>query len=119
MSSPLTYGILRPVILLPEHMERDDEATLTYILTHPSARPRAGLGWGPCRPLLVRRPVSPPPVFPAPGSRRPSDIRPLRWDLELSCDERVMDTLGGREKASYALTLIDMEEARSQCFSPP
>ena len=29
-----------------------------------------------------------------------------------------MDTLGGREKASYALTLINMEEARSRCFSP-
>ena len=28
-----------------------------------------------------------------------------------------MDTLGGREKASYALTLINMEETRSQCFS--
>ena len=38
-------------------------------------------------------------------------------DLELSCDEWVMDTLGGREKASYTLTLINMEETRSQCFS--
>ena len=53
-------------------------------------------------------------------------FNPLAWlmyvlanrDLELSCDERVMDTLGGGEKASYALALIGMEEARSRCFSP-
>ena len=111
VSSPLTYGILRPVILLPEHMERDDEATLTYILTHES--------------IHVQR-------FDAVAKLVFTAVlcvhwfNPLVWvlyvladrDLELSCDERVMDTLGGREKASYALTLIDMEEARSQCFSP-
>lgn len=34
VSSPLTYGVLRPVILLPEDMERGDETALTYILTH-------------------------------------------------------------------------------------
>lgn len=34
VSSPLTYGILRPVILLPKDMERGNETTLTYILTH-------------------------------------------------------------------------------------
>lgn len=39
-------------------------------------------------------------------------------DLELSCDQRVMDLLGGRKKAAYALTLINMEEARSGYFSP-
>ena len=38
-------------------------------------------------------------------------------DLELSCDERVMDILGGGERAAYALTLINMEESRSWGFS--
>mgnify|MGYP002509456038 CR=1 FL=1 len=32
--SPLTYGVLRPVILLPADMERGDENALAYILTH-------------------------------------------------------------------------------------
>lgn len=111
VSSPLTYGVLRPVILLPEDMERGDEAALTYILTHEF--------------IHIRR-------FDSVAKQVFAAVlcvhwfNPLAWvmyvlanrDLELSCDERVMDTLGGREKASYALTLINMEEARSRCFSP-
>jgi len=111
VSSPLTYGVLRPVILLPEDMERGNETTLTYILTHEY--------------IHIRRFDSvAKPVFAAVLCVH--WFNPLAWvmyvlanrDLELSCDERVMDTLGGREKASYALTLINMEEARSRCFSP-
>lgn len=111
VSSPLTYGVLRPVILLPEDMERGDETALTYILTHEYIHIRrfdsvAKLAFAVV--LCVHW------------------FNPLAWvmyvlanrDLELSCDERVMDTLGGREKASYALTLINMEETRSRCFSP-
>ena len=111
VSSPLTYGVLRPVILIPEDMERNDEAALTYILTHEY--------------IHVRR-------FDSVAKLAFAAVlcghwfNPLAWvmyvlanrDLELSCDERVMDTLGGREKASYALTLINMEEARSRGFSP-
>ena len=111
VSSPLTYGVLRPVILLPEDMERGDETALTYILTHEF--------------IHIRR-------FDSVAKQVFAAVlcvhwfNPLAWvmyvlanrDLELSCDERVMDTLGGREKASYALTLINMEDARSRCFSP-
>lgn len=35
-------------------------------------------------------------------------------DLELSCDEKVVRIYGEVEKSSYALTLIDMEEKKSQ-----
>ena len=111
VSSPLTYGVLRPVILLPEGMERGDETALTYILTHEY--------------IHIRR-------FDSVAKLAFATVlcvhwfNPLAWvmyvlanrDLELSCDELVMDTLGGRAKASYALTLINMEEARSRCFSP-
>ena len=111
VSSPLTYGVLRPVILLPEDMERGNETTLTYILTHEY--------------IHVRRFDSVAKLVFA-AVLCVHWFNPLAWvmyvlanrDLELSCDERVMDTLGGREKASYALTLINMEEARSRCFSP-
>ena len=110
VSSPLTYGILRPVILLPEDMGRDDEAALTYVLTHEFVHIR-------------RFDAVAKLVFVAVLCVH--WFNPLVWvmyvlanrDLELSCDERVMDTLGGREKASYALTLINMEETRSRCFS--
>ena len=106
VSSPLTYGVLRPVILLPEDL---DEAALTYVLTHEY--------------IHVRRFDSVVKLVFA-AVLCVHWFNPLAWvmyvlanrDLELSCDERVMDTLGGREKASYALTLINMEETRSRCF---
>lgn len=111
VSSPLTYGVLRPIILLPEDMDRGDETALTYILTHEY--------------IHIRR-------FDAVTKLVFAAVlcvhwfNPLAWamhvlanrDLELSCDERVMYALGGREKASYALTLINMEETRGRCFSP-
>lgn len=34
ISSPLTYGILRPVILLPKKFDRSDETALQYVLAH-------------------------------------------------------------------------------------
>ena len=111
VSSPLTYGILRPVILLPADMERSDETALTYILTHEFIHIRRFDGVT----KLVFAAVLCIHWF-----------NPLAWvlyvlanrDLELSCDERVMDTLGGGEKASYALTLINMAEAQNRRFSP-
>ena len=111
VSSPLTYGVLRPVILLPADMERGDENALSYILTHELIHIRRFDGAAKA-------------VFAAVLCVH--WFNPLAWvmyvlanrDLELSCDERVMDVLGGREKASYALTLINMEETRSRCCSP-
>ena len=110
VSSPLTYGVLRPIILFPEDMDREDESALIYILTHEY--------------IHIRRFDSAAKlVFVAVLCVH--WFNPLAWvmyvlanrDLELSCDEQVMDTLGGREKASYALTLINMEETRSRFFS--
>ena len=34
ISSPLTYGILHPVILLPKKLDRNDQVALKYVLTH-------------------------------------------------------------------------------------
>lgn len=108
--SPLTYGILHPVILLPEGLDRGDETALTCILTHEF--------------IHVRRfDAAAKLVFAA--ALCVHWFNPLVWvlyvlanrDLELSCDEAVMNTLGGRQKASYALTLLGMEEARSRGFS--
>lgn len=110
VSAPLTYGILRPVILLPEDMERGDEAALNDILTHELIHIRRFDGVAKL-------------VFAA--TLCVHWFNPLVWilyilanrDLELSCDEAVLNTLSGREKASYALTLINMEETRSRGFS--
>lgn len=110
VSAPLTYGILRPVILLPEDMERGDEAALNDILTHEY--------------IHIRRFDAVAKLVFA-GVLCVHWFNPLAWilyilanrDLELSCDEAVLNTLSGREKASYALTLINMEETRSRGFS--
>lgn len=110
ISSPLTYGLLRPVILLPQGMARSDETALTYVLIHELVHIRRFDGVA----KMVFAAVLCVHWF-----------NPLAWvlyilanrDLELSCDERVLNALGGRVKASYALTLINMEETRSQCFS--
>ena len=110
VSSPLTYGILRPVILLPKDMERGDETALTCILTHEFVHIR-------------RFDAVTKLVFAAVLCVH--WFNPLVWvmyvlanrDLELSCDECVMGALGGKEKVPYALTLIAMEETRSGGFS--
>ena len=109
ISSPLTYGVFRPVILLPKEMERGGETALTYILTHEF--------------IHVRR-------FDAVKKLIFATVlcihwfNPLVWvmvvlanrDLELSCDERAMHVLGGKEKAPYALTLIAVAETQSRQF---
>ena len=108
VESPLTYGVLRPVILLPAGLKQG-ETCLIHILTHELVH--------------IRRFDSVTKLLFA-AALCVHWFNPLAWvlyilanrDLELSCDERVMDILGGREKAAYALTLIDMEESR--CFSP-
>lgn len=110
VSSPLTYGILYPVILLPKDMNRSNETALTYILTHEFVHIRR---FDTITKLIFAAVLC------------VHWFNPLVWvmyvlanrDMELSCDERVMDTLGGKEKAPYALTLITMEETRSRCFS--
>ena len=104
-------ALLRPVILVPAALDWTEHKTLHYIFAHEYVHIRR---FDAAVKLLLA------------GALCVHWFNPLAWvmyvlanrDLELSCDERVMDALGGREKASYALTLINMEEARSRCFSP-
>lgn len=108
--SPLTYGILRPVILLPKEMERSKETALTYILTHEFVHIR-------------RFDAVTKLIFAA--ALCVHWFNPLVWvmfvlanrDLELSCDECVMRVLGSGQKAPYALTLIAMAETQSRQLS--
>ena len=113
VSSPLSYGLMRPVILLPaSHRDMDDQ-TLAYVLTHEFMHIRA---WDMLRKTAL--------LF-ALCLHWPN---PLIWlmarlysrDMELMCDERVVRCLGGRK--AYCLTLLDMEVQRSNltmgtCFS--
>ena len=106
ISSPLTYGILHPVILLPKKLDRNDQVALKYVLTHEYVH--------------IRR-------FDAITKILFAAVLCIHWfnpfvwvmyvlanrDMELSCDAWVIRMLGEKNRSSYALMLIKMEERRS------
>ena len=106
ISSPLTYGILHPVILLPKKLDRNDQAALQYVLTHEYVH--------------IRR-------FDAITKILFAAVLCIHWfnpfvwvmyvlanrDIELSCDAWVIRMMGEKNRSSYALMLIKMEEKRS------
>ncbi len=102
IGSPLTYGILRPVILLPKAMPQE---ALEPVLTHE---------W-----IHIRRfDALFKPLFAAALCLH--WWNPLVWmlyvlsdrDMELSCDAAALRLLGGERRRDYALTLLDLEERR-------
>lgn len=106
ISSPLTYGILKPVILLPKKMQRSDEALLRYVLTHEY--------------IHIRRFDNVTKLIFA-TALCIHWFNPLVWlmyflanrDMELSCDACVIRMLGETQKTGYALALIQMEKNKS------
>ena len=107
VSTPLTYGLLRPVILLPKTMDFSDREALRYVLAHEAVHIRrmdgaaklvlaAALCLHWCNPLVWAMYVL------------------ANRDIELSCDEAVVRLFGREARAAYARTLIRMEEDRSR-----
>lgn len=105
--SPLTYGVLRPVILLPKAMDWTDEAQMRYILAHEFVHIRR---FDAVSKLVLVLTLS------------VHWFNPLIWvmvvlanrDIELSCDEAVIKGLGEHTRSAYAMTLIGMEENRGR-----
>lgn len=106
ISSPLTYGILHPVILLPKKLDRNDQAALQYVLTHEYVHIRR---FDAITKILFAAVLC------------IHWFNPLVWgmyvlanrDVELSCDAWVIRMMGAKNRSSYALMLIKMEEQRS------
>ena len=106
ISSPLTYGLLHPIILLPKTTDWGNEQQLKYIFLHEYDHIR--------RYDLVTKLVIIATVC-------VHWFNPLVWvmycllnrDIELSCDEYVIRKLGTETRAEYARTLISMEERKS------
>ena len=105
VSAPLTYGLLRPVILLPNTMDWDKAEQAQYVLTHELVHIRRLDGlW---KMLLI-------------AALCLHWFNPLVWvmvllanrDLEISCDERVVRAFGSGARRGYALALLGMEERR-------
>jgi len=102
---PLTYGIWRPVILLPKIISSKDEWRLKYILAHELVHIKRFdtlRKWLLAAALCIHW------------------FNPLVWamyvlanrDIELACDEAVVRAFGQTSRSQYALALIGMEEAK-------
>ena len=104
--SPLTYGLIRPVVLLPKGLDCDDTQEMGYVLLHVGAHIRHRDAWWK---LLLAAALC------------VHWFNPLVWcmyvcanrDLERCCDESVVRACGLEARSEYALTLLKWEERRS------
>ena len=103
VTTPLTYGILKPVILLPKVLDLQDEITLLYVLTHELIHIKRFdilAKWLLVLVLCLHW------------------FNPLVWvmyvfvnrDIELSCDEAVVKIFSKTKSPSYALALKNLKE---------
>ena len=100
MEVPLTYGILRPIILVPKGVEPGPE--LDYVLEHEFAHIRR---WDGLYKLLLTAALC------------LHWCNPLVWlmvwlanrDVELACDQAVVRRFGPEVRADYARTLLRFE----------
>ena len=109
--SPLTYGLLRPVILLPASLNRSGAQGLECVLEHELTHiRRMDELWK----LLLAAALC------------AHWFNPLAWamyllanrDIELACDEAVLRRLGEGTRREYARTLIDLAARQSGLPSP-
>ena len=116
LAAPLTYGVLRPVILMPKGTDWNDSRSLSYVLAHEEIHIRR---FDAVTKLVLTAALC------------IHWFNPLVWfmyllanrDMELSCDEAVVRRFGEENKSAYARMLIRMEETKSgltplcNCFS--
>jgi len=107
IKTPLTYGIFRPVVLLSKTTDWTDETQLRYILTHEFVHIQR---FDTLTKLLLASVLC------------LHWFNPLMWvmyvlanrDIELSCDETVVQAFGETTKSAYAMTLIGLEERKNR-----
>lgn len=110
ISTPLTYGIFHPVILMPKSTDWENAEQLQYILMHEYVHIRR-------HDALTKLIVI--------CALCIHWFNPMVWimwllfnrDVEISCDESVVRYMGESSKSAYALMLIQMEAERSG-FAP-
>ena len=107
MASPLSFGILRPAIIIPENTS---ENQLPFVLLHEETHVKD-------RDSVLK--------ILALFALSLNWFNPLNWfmvkmfdrDLERYCDERVLKKLGGEKAFSYANTILDFAERESLSLS--
>lgn len=108
ISSPLTYGVFRPVILMPKKTNWNDTDVMKYVLTHEYVHIKR-------LDSLFKLMLT--------VSLCVHWFNPFVWlmyfianrDIELSCDEKVVRMLDS-ERSSYAMALIQMEEQKTSSY---
>ncbi|NMA26013.1 MAG: peptidoglycan DD-metalloendopeptidase family protein, partial [Clostridiales bacterium] len=106
LGAPLTYGVFRPVVLVPKTTDWKDEGKLRYLLAHEYVHIRR---FDTLIKLLFTAAVC------------VHWFNPLVWvmfllvnrDIELACDEAVLRESEGGTKSDYAMTLIGLEEKKT------
>lgn len=106
VSTPLTYGIFHPVILVPKDTDWREEKKLCHVMEHEYVHIKR---MDSLAKLVMTAAVC------------VHWFNPIVWrmyllynrDLELSCDEAALQRLGVEQRAAYARTLISMEERRA------
>lgn len=105
-SSPLTFGIFSPIILVPKNMDWNNKTQTRFVLEHEFEHIRK---FDTVIKIFLAIVVC------------VHWFNPFVWimyilinrDIELSCDEAVIRKMGENQRSVYALTLINMEEKRS------
>lgn len=110
IATPMAYGLLRPSIILPKHMDLSNQQQLEYILMHEMVHIK--------RHDNIWKLIS---IF----ALCIHWFNPIVWimfhllkrDLEIACDEKVITMCGVNTKSTYAMTLIQMAQ-QNQGISP-
>lgn len=108
--SPIACGLVKPRIILPKSLDLHNEKLLKHILTHEKMHIKhLDIIWKFLSVFILCC----------------YWFNPFVWlmhilinrDLELTCDERVLRTLGEQERLGYALSLIHMAERNAKLVS--
>jgi len=107
INSPLTYGIFKPTIILPDIIELYEEEELKHILAHEYVHIRR---FDYISKIALAATLS------------IHWFNPFVWlmyilanrDIELSCDEIVLKALDKKSSANYAMTLINAADSQNQ-----
>lgn len=110
ISTPMTYGVIHPVILLPQNSDWENKQQLQYILFHEYTHI--------CRYDTALKVL-------ATMALCIHWFNPMVWvlyilfnrDIELTCDECVIREFGRENRSAYARMLISVEE-RKNIFAP-
>ena len=106
ITAPLTYGIFRPVILMPKKIDWNNGKQLLYVLSHEYVHIYR---YDTVTKLIATLALC------------IHWFNPFVWvmyilfnrDIELACDESVIRQFGEKSKSAYSLMLINMEATKS------